>query len=167
MTNAITGHNGQKLAKSGQRRARVFAEHGLTGFDDPGRRGRPRGVASLMAQKTGKSARTIRRRMELARDLLDAIDLHPNELAGTSLHKMTEIEALCRLPKREALVLLKAAQRGRAVSAAKRFKAMQPADQRVQEEVNALIRHYNRISPKARAIFTDRLLAKVREGPQS
>jgi hypothetical protein len=105
--------------------------------------------------------------MELARGLLFAIDITPNELRGTSLFKPTEIEALCWLPKREALVLVKAAKRGRVVSARKRFKAKQTADQRVLEDVDALVRHFNRTSDEARAVFIDRLLHQFRGEKQS
>lgn len=161
MSNRIPGQSGRKLTASGERRARTFEERGFTGLDDPGRRGRPREAASLLALKSGKPERTVRRQLAVGRLLFTTLGLDPRELVGTSLNKQAEMRALCDMPAEEALQIVAAAKRGNAVSATKMLKLRRTAEEVVQDEVNALIRLYNRTSPDGQRKFVSLFNASI------
>ena len=165
MTEKVTGQPGRKLTASGQARAATLERHGYTGLDDPGRPGRPKGPAGLAAARSGVSVRTARRRLGAERDLMVHLGLSPGDLARTSLDKVTEKQALVYLPKEEARVLIKAAKRGRRVSAQKRLRGKLPAEQRVALEVDALIRLYSQTSAEGRALFNTKFIAFLRGDP--
>ena len=93
------------------------------------------------------------------------LGLSPGDLARTSLDKVTEKQALVYLPKEEARVLIKAAKRGRRVSAQKRLRGKLPAEQRVALEVDALIRLYSRTSAEGRTLFNTKFIAFLRGDP--
>ncbi|MCC4251207.1 hypothetical protein LL251_02100 [Sphingobium naphthae] len=157
----ISGQNGRKLSKKAREYAAKLAKHGFEGFDTPGRRGRPKSPATLVAQRDGKSARTQRRYVAIMRDLATKLDVSPPDLVGTSLASIGEQQALLKLNPRHATILIIAARRGKKVSAKLRVSRavarLREKEDPVEREITALVRLWVKSSPEARDGFLERL----------
>lgn len=157
----VVGQNGRKLTASGRARAERLEAMGCPELDDPGRPGRPLSLATIMAAKNNRSTRTGRRHLAAARHLITRFEVHPSALNGTSLNKPSERQALTKLPNRDSARLIAAAMKGKRVSAKLRLERLKSPKQKVWEEVEALIRLFNRSSPAARAEFQHLLSAST------
>lgn len=114
-----------------------------------------RSFAEETAVATGKSARDVRRdaaRGEALGDDLEAI-------AGTSLDKGVELDALAKLPEPERRHLIERAANGEAVSARQVKLADPPLNdfESKEKQVAALMAAWNKAGPEAREEFLSRI----------
>lgn len=112
-------------------------------------RGRPKEFAQDTAARTGEAKRTINRQVARA----DALGPDIKLVAGTSLDKGVELDALAKMSADQRAPIIAAAQRGEQVSARPVL-----ADQEVIiKQADAIIAAWNRACPEARSIAMDQM----------
>lgn len=114
--------------------------------------GRPAGFASETAKATGVHKATINR--DLAR--AEALGPDLRIIAGTSLDKGVEMDALARMTPEQRAPIVAAAASGQQVSA----RPVKPDHEVILAQANAIISAWNRACPEAR----DMALAEI-DGP--
>ena len=161
----IDGQTGRKLSAKAKLHEERLERFGFEGLDTPGRRGRPKSVATMLATQRGVSSRTMRRRMAVMREIGEKFGITPAELAQTSLQNFAEQQALLKLHPRAATILIIAATRGKKVSAKVRLdrviERFRTDEHRLIEQTNALIRIWKKTSPAAQDRFM-KMLAESR-----
>lgn len=113
------------------------------------------------AAKTGRDERTIRRDAARGEALGDAL----KDIAGTSLDKGVELDALAKLPESERQDIVARAKNGESISA-RALKAIKPATladeplndfEAKEKQVAALMAAWNKAGKEAREEFMDRV----------
>lgn len=111
--------------------------------------------AASTAKATGVTKRSINQQLSRAEALGPDIKL----VAGTSLDKGVEMDALARLPEENRRPLIDAAVRGEKVSAREIVDVVDAYDV-IANQADAIVRAWNRACPEARALAMEQI-----EGP--
>lgn len=111
------------------------------------------GFASETAEKAGIDKSTVTRQIARA----DALGPDIKLVAGTSLDKGVELDALAKMPAAERAPIIAAAQRGEQVSA----RPVLNDKMVILNQANAIIAAWNRACPEARDIVREHIDAPV------
>jgi ParB-like chromosome segregation protein Spo0J len=122
-----------------------------TGRSSPSLGGRGnKEFAADTAERTGTPKRTVNQKIARAEAL--GADIH--EVAGTSLDKGTELDALSKMSPEARKPLIQEAKRGAPVSAVREIKS--DTDVEIDQR-NALLRAWNKASPSVRKWFREHI----------
>lgn len=114
-----------------------------------------KGFAADSAKAIGRTKQDINRHVARA----DALGTDIRLIAGTSLDKGVEMDALARLPEENRRPLIDAAVRGEKVSAREIVDVVDAYDV-IANQADAIVRAWNRACPEARALAMEQI-----EGP--